>query len=242
MDQWGHSYFGHLPHWPFPPLSMCCLTDPLQGTGVGCKPEWVIYALQNFFPGHKLPDVESSQSRRANVPPLNLDTPSPHCEEVLSQQQGCTFCPHHQRDDEFTPGYLIIQDALDCQLKPAGGSPGRVDGLQHGLLLTNIHLVTCLQPWTSPGRFRPFIDEFSVAIILPPYYAMDWCVWGLEIIFPGIVIIKGDPGHSLTGVTGLGMGRDINHLGQFEHGVGTGGCSCSAVAPQRHTGVAVTLR
>ena len=35
MDQWGHSYFGHLPHWPFPPPSMHCLTNLLQGVGVG---------------------------------------------------------------------------------------------------------------------------------------------------------------------------------------------------------------
>ena len=93
MDQWGHSYFWHPPHWPFPPPSMHCLTNPLQGAGVGHKPEWVIYTLHHLFPGHKLPNVESSQSGRANIPPLNLDTPSPYCEEVLSQWQGHASVP-----------------------------------------------------------------------------------------------------------------------------------------------------
>ena len=144
--------------------------------------------------------------------------------------------PPHQRDDEFIPGHLIIQDALDCQLKPAGGSPGRVYGLKCGLLLTNIHLVTCSPPWTSPGRFCPSIDQFSVAVVLSPYYIMNWCVWGLEIIIPCIVIIKGGLGHSLSGVTGPDMGWDINCRGQFGHGAGIGVHSCSTVAPQRHAG------
>ena len=146
-----------------------------------------------------------------------------------------TFSPHRQRDDEFIPGHLVIQDALDHQLKPAGGSPGRVNGLKRGLLLTNIHLETCSQPWTSPGRFHPPIDRFSMAVVLSLYYAMDWCVWGLEIIIPCIIIIEGGLGHSLTGVTGPGMGWDINRQSQFECGAGIGGCSCSAVAPRRCT-------
>ena len=61
VDQQGHSYFRCLPHWPFPFSSVCYLTDPLQGTGVSCRPECLIYAPRHFFLSHELSDVESSQ-------------------------------------------------------------------------------------------------------------------------------------------------------------------------------------
>ena len=70
-----------------------------------------------------------------------------------------------------------------------------------------------------------------MAIVLSRYYAVDWCVWGLEVIIPCIVIIEGGLGHSPTGVAGPGMGWNVNCRGQFGHGVGIGGCSYSAVAP-----------
>ena len=85
IDQWGYPYLWHLPHWPLPPPSVCSLTNSLQSMGVSHKPEGIIYAFQHLFSSHKLPNNESCQSRWANIPPLNLDTPSPYCEEVLSQ-------------------------------------------------------------------------------------------------------------------------------------------------------------
>ena len=107
-------------------------------------------------------------------------------------------------------GTLIIRDALDCQLKPAGGSPGRVNGLECGLLLTNIYLVTRLPAWTSPQGFHPSIGRFSMATIHFLYYTADKCVWGLKVITPCIFITKGGLCHSPTGVAGPGMGWDIN--------------------------------
>ena len=70
-----------------------------------------------------------------------------------------------------------------------------------------------------------------MAVILLPHYTADQCVWGLEIILPRIILIKGGPGHPLTGVTGPGMGGDVNRQGHFGHGAGIGGHVCSAVAP-----------
>ena len=83
--QWGNFHYKCLPCRPFPFPPTCCLAHPLQCTGVGHEPVWLPHALCHFFLGHELSDVEGSWGRRANVLSLNLDSPPPHCKEVLGQ-------------------------------------------------------------------------------------------------------------------------------------------------------------
>ena len=183
------------------------------------------HAPCHFFLGHELSNVESSWGGRANILPLYLDTPSPHCEEVLGHRQSCAFYPRCQGDDQFIPGHLIFCDALDCQLEPSGGPPSRINGFNRCLLLTNIHLVTRSPARASPGGFHPPSYRFSAAALLPPNYMVDWHVRGLEVILlhVRVFIIEGGLGHSPAGVAGLGMGWNVDSQGQLGHGVGIGG-------------------
>ena len=104
-DQWRNFHFKCLPCWAFPFPPVCCLTNLLQCAGIGHKPVWFPHTLRHFFLGHELSDVEGSWGGQANILSSNLNTPSPCHEEVLGQQQSCTFCPRCQGDDQLILGH-----------------------------------------------------------------------------------------------------------------------------------------
>ena len=108
------------------------------------------------------------------------------------------------------PWDFLLGNILDGYLYPLLCPPVRVNLLQGlGLLFTNVHLDKQLPGWTSPRSLHLLHGQFPPATPVLSNHTVYWGVWGLEVILPHFIIIKGGPGYAPCRAARLGIGWDI---------------------------------